>query len=308
MKFTFRQLEYFAVLSEHQTLSSAAAALHVSESALSHSITDLEKSVGVQLCQRRKARGLSLTPAGRYFADRARMLIQDAVELANETSTAEGHLRGPVRLGCFAGVANNVLPTLLEGFPKAHPDVSIELTIGTDDSLLPGLYGGKLDFVILYDMLLPPNLHRRTIYETEVTAVVPGAHRLAGQESISLADLIDEPFIMVDSKPSTENTYRIFREQGLVPRMSASVPLVELAKALVGRGLGYSLLMSRPNSTNLTTEGREIAARPLTPRAGLSSVVAVWPEGFELTPRARALTDYAAGHLGGPSSSLKPVD
>lgn len=116
-------------------------------------------------------------------------------------------------------------------------------------------YMGKARFRHSYDMLLPPNLHRRTIYETEVTAVVPGTHRLAGQESISLADLIDEPFITVDSKPSTENTYRIFREQGLDPRMSASVPLVELAKALVGRGLGYSLLMSRPNSTNLTTEG-----------------------------------------------------
>lgn len=82
-----------------------------------------------------------MTPAGRYFADRARLLIQDATELANQTSTLDGHLRGPVRLGRFAGVANNVLPTLLEGFPKAHPDVSIELTIGTDDSLLPILYG-----------------------------------------------------------------------------------------------------------------------------------------------------------------------
>jgi DNA-binding transcriptional LysR family regulator len=308
LKFTLRQLEYFSVLSEHQTLSAAAAALHVSESTLSHSLTDLEKSVGVQLCQRIKARGLSLTPAGRYFADRARALIREATELGNETSTMEGHLKGPVQLGCFAGVANNVLPTILEGFPKIHPGVSIELTVGTDDDLLPRLYGGKLDFVILYDMLLPPSLQRCSIYDTEVTAVVPGSHRFASRQSIALADLADEPFIMVDSRPSTENTSRIFRDQGIVPRRSVSVPLVELAKARVGRGLGYTLLMSRPNSTNLTTEGLEIAVRPLAPRAGLTSVVAVWPEGFQLTPRARALMDYAAGRLRPNLQGRLPVD
>ena len=73
--FTLRQLQLFSALPEHPTLSAAAAALHISESALSHAITELEKVVGEQLCVRRKARGLQLTPAGQFFAERARALV-----------------------------------------------------------------------------------------------------------------------------------------------------------------------------------------------------------------------------------------
>lgn len=61
---TLRRLELFAALPNHATLSAAAASLHISESALSQAITGLEKSEGEQLCVRRKAHGLQLTPAG----------------------------------------------------------------------------------------------------------------------------------------------------------------------------------------------------------------------------------------------------
>ena len=70
-KFTFRQLELFAALPEHTTLGSAAQQLHISESALSRAISRLEAALGEQLCIRRKARGMHLTPTGRHFAKRA---------------------------------------------------------------------------------------------------------------------------------------------------------------------------------------------------------------------------------------------
>lgn len=299
MKFTFRQLEYFATLRDHETLSSAAAALFISESTLSHAVSELERSVGVQLCHRRKGKGLTLTPAGRHFAERALVLIQEAKELALETTNVDGQLKGPVSLGCFSGVANNLVPAILEGLRRVHPGIEVDVVVGNDDKLLPALFAGKYDFVILYDMLLPPNLRRRTIYNTQVTAVMPAAHPLATGESVKLAELCHEPFILVDTKPSTDNTYAIFTDQGLIPQLSATVPSVELAKAVVGRGLGYTLLMSRPNSTNFTTEGRKIVSLPLNPPAGLTSVVAGWPKGTSLTPRALAVVDYAAGMLAG---------
>jgi DNA-binding transcriptional LysR family regulator len=308
VNFTLRQLEYFVALSEHETLSAAAATLHISESTLSHATTELEKSLGIRLCHRRKSKGLTLTSAGRHFADRARMILQEIAELALHAAAPEDLLRGPVRLGCFSGVANNVLPEVLEGLAAAHPQVEILLTVATDHELLPALFSGKLDLVILYDMLLPPNLNRRTIYGTEVTAVVHAEHRLAEQQAIRLADLAEDPFIMVDSKPSTENTYMIFREQGVIPQLSLSVPSVELAKALVGRNLGYTLLMSRPYSTDMTTEGKKIAARPLSPSAGRTSVVAVWPKGTTPLPRTRAVMDFAAERMASTSGQRQTLD
>jgi DNA-binding transcriptional LysR family regulator len=86
-----------------------------------------------------------------------------------------------------------------------------------------------------------------------------------------------------------------------------SVPLIELVRALVGRGLGYSLLMSRPNSQDITTEGRRVVARPLAPRSGITSVAAVWPEQLPPGPRTAAVLDYAAACFAGTGGACPPA-
>ena len=120
-EFTLRQLQLFAALPDHATLSSAAATLRISESALSQAITALERITGEQLCVRRKARGLQLTPSGQYFARRARLLLRDAEALVSDLAGAGGQLRGPVHLGCFASFASSVLPPVLEQLSRRLP-------------------------------------------------------------------------------------------------------------------------------------------------------------------------------------------
>lgn len=297
-RFTLRQLELFAALPDHATLSTAAAALHISESALSHAITELERAVGEQLCLRRKARGMQLTPAGRYFAERARAVVADADELASALASQRGELVGPVSVGCFTGFASTVLPPVLDGFARAHPRVEIAITVGTDDELLPPVTAGRLDVAIVYDMFVPDGLAKRPIYRTEILAVLPPEHRLAAEESIDLADLADEPLIMLDAAPSATHTPRIFAERGLEPNTRVAVPSLELVRVLVARGLGYSLLMWRPNYSMTALEGRPVVMRPLRPAAGLTSVVAVWPEQMRLNGRATAVLDHLVNSLG----------
>lgn len=298
VKFTFRQLELFVALSDFPTLSDAALSLHFSESALSQAITRLESSVGEQLCIRRKSRGLQLTPAGEHFAVRARGLLKDAEDLLSEMSGATGDLKGPVKLGCFASFAASVLPAILDGFPKRYPGVQVEVVVGTHDELLPALESGRLDLAIVYDMELPPGFQRRIIYETELQAVLPVDHPLAQQESVNLAELVTEPLIMYDSSPSTANTHRAFAERGLRPTIVAHMPQVILVQALVARGLGYSLLMSRPNCAPVSLEGFPLAIRPLSPPSSQTSMAGIWPEHFRLSPRARALLNFAVETFG----------
>ncbi|NKX50665.1 LysR family transcriptional regulator, partial [Arthrobacter deserti] len=132
-EFTLRLLVLFAALAGHPTLSAAAAALHISEPALSQAISGLEKSVGEQLCVRRKAKGLQLTPAGQFFAVRARRLLREAAELSSDLAGPDGRLRGPDKLGCYTGLASNVLPPVLEGFPALHPEVTLGIEVGSQD-------------------------------------------------------------------------------------------------------------------------------------------------------------------------------
>ncbi|POH61153.1 LysR family transcriptional regulator [Arthrobacter glacialis] len=291
-KFTLRQLELFVALADFSTLSDAAASLHFSESALSQAITRLERAVGEQLCIRRKARGLKLTPAGEYFAVRARALLTEAEDLVAEMSGAAGQLKGPVKLGCFASFAASVLPAILGGFPKLHPGVDVEVVVGTHDELLPALENGRLDLAIVYDMQLPLGLQRQTIYETELQAVLPVDHPLTRQETVDLPELAQEPLIMYDSSPSTANTHRVFADRGLRPTIVAHMPQIILVQALVGRGLGYGLLMSRPNWSPISMEGLPVAVRPLSPPVSQTTMSAIWLEGSRLSPRAQALLDF----------------
>ncbi|WP_217178836.1 LysR family transcriptional regulator [Streptomyces sp. AC495_CC817] len=295
---SLRQLELFAALPDFATLSAAAAHLHISESALSQAVTGLERAVGEQLCVRRKARGLTLTPAGQLFAERARRIIADTQELVLGAGQDQ-ELRGPVKLGCYSSFATNVVPELLEGFPKRHPGVQLEITVGTNEELLAGLETGRLDVALVFDVSLPVGYRRRRIYATELEVHLHPEHPLASADAVDLAELADEPFILYDATPGTRNVTDAFAARGLEPRIEARVPQISLVEALVGRGVGYGLLMSRPNILPMSTEGRPVVIRPLDPPVTRSYVVGLWPADMTLTPRASALLDFAVEKLGG---------
>lgn len=297
MDVSLRQLELFAALPDFSTLSAAAAHLHISESALSQAITALEKAVGEQLCVRRKARGLTLTPTGQRFAENARRIVTDTRELVRGAGR-DGELRGPVKLGCYSSFATNVVPELLEGFPKRHPGVQLEIMVGTNEELLSGLEAGRLDVALVFDVSLPVGYRRRRIYATRLEVHLHPDHPLASAPAVDLAQLADEPFILYDATPGTRNVTDAFSARGLEPRIEARVPQISLVEALVGRGVGYGLLMSRPNTLPMSTEGRPVVIRPLDPPVTVSHVVGIWPADMSLTPRASALLDFAVEKLG----------
>ncbi|GAA3752930.1 hypothetical protein GCM10022240_02440 [Microbacterium kribbense] len=295
---SLRQLELFAALTNFTTLSTAAAHLHISESALSQAITNLERAVGAQLCVRRKARGLTLTPTGQEFARKARRILADTQELV--LSAGEGkELRGPVKLGCYSGFSTSVIPELLEGFPKRHPEVTIEFMLGTNEELCTALDAGHLDVALVYNVSLPAGYSRRNIYATELEVHLHPSHPLAQAATVDLADLADEPYVEVDAAPGVRNVTDAFAARGLEPKIAARVTHISLVEAIVGRGLGYGLLMSRPNAAQISAEGRPFVIRRFDPPVTVSHVVGIWPEDLSLTPRASALLDFAAERLGG---------
>ncbi|GHD00108.1 LysR family transcriptional regulator [Zhihengliuella salsuginis] len=281
-------------LPSHSTLSSAAADLRISESALSQAITQVEKAVGEHLCVRRKGRGLQLTPAGRHFAAQAKKIVHASEELILNPSQGRTSLRGPVHLGCFASLAPHLLPPILSEVRSLYPEIDLQLTAGTHDELLPQLEAGHLDAILAYDLHLPGGFTKRHLYSTQLEAVLPQDHPLTGQKSVSLADLADEDLMLYGTNPSTATVHTAFEAAGLKPKVVMTVPQMILARELVARGVGYTVQMSRPREHQLSLEGRPFAIRPIEPTAGSTAVVAVWPMGMRLTPRASAVLDIAA--------------
>ncbi len=295
--YSIRHLQIMAELPEHQTLGSAADELRISESALSQAITAIEKLAGETLCLRRKAHGFTLTASGAHFSALAREIIAEVNELNATFPQQEGVLRGPVRFGCFASLSPHLIPSTMQGFQ--HPQVDLSVRVGTHESLLPQLRNAELDVAFVYDLGLPPDLEKQVIYQTQMQVVLHPEHRLANLERpLELADLVAEPLVMYDSDPSTEHVLQLFAAQGLNPRIIAEVPQMILVSAMVGRGLGYGLMMHRPNNAEMSLEGKPLAFRalhiPETPGASthLSAVVAITPRGVKVPARVQALIEH----------------
>ncbi|MCW4465034.1 LysR substrate-binding domain-containing protein [Glutamicibacter sp. MNS18] len=291
--FSLRHLEIMAVLPQHDTLGSAASQLRISESALSQALTAIERIAGEPLCLRRKAHGLSMTASGLHFSSLARKIMADVDDLQATFPYRLGTLRGPVRFGCFASLSPHLVPALMESFPPLHPELDVSVTVGTHDELLPALRTGDLDAAFVYDLSLPDDIAKQEIYQTQMQVVLHPEHPLARLDRpLRLTDLVDEPLIRYESDPSTHHQMQLFASQGMTPRIAASVPQMILVSAMVGRGLGYGLLMRRPNNAEFSLEGRPLVFRDLQAPNYPNAVVAISPRESKIPARVQALIDH----------------
>lgn len=275
------------------TIAGAAEKLHVSPSAMSDAITELESIMRERLCIRRRAHGLTLTSAGQQLVTHARRVLSEAEEL-HRTVSGAGHLSGPVVIGCYPTLAPTILPTLLQDFAALHPEIELSIREATQDRLADDLRSGRIDVAFVYDMLVPSDTERSRLYELQAHVLLPAAHRLAGAAQVQLKDLADEDLILLDAQPSSEHTLSVFAAQGLRPRIRYRTASYEVVRTLVARGLGYGVLVSEVKNTN-SYEGLPLVEKPISPAVTPVAVDMIWAPDRPLPARTRAVIDFAQG-------------
>ncbi len=289
---TLRQLELFCAAAEHGSFTAASQALFLTPNAVALAVRELEQALGVQLFVRRRSHGATLTPSGTHLLARARRLLRDADDLCRSVGTVDGRLSGPVAVGCYSTLAATVLPPLLEGFGQRHPGIALSFVDGTVTELLPQLTAGTIDVLIAYRSGLPAGLEQAVLYETEAHVLLPEHHRLAGSPTVSLADLRDDPLILLDLPPSGDHTLKMLDRAGVTPTVAHRTSNFELVRSLVARGFGYSYLIQKP-LIDESYEGRRLVAKRISPPSGAEAVVITWARPLPPTDRSRALIDYA---------------
>ncbi|MEI4271200.1 LysR family transcriptional regulator [Klenkia sp. LSe6-5] len=294
-EYTLRQLTYFVAVADAGSIAGAAARLRITPTAVAASLSGLERVLRTQLVVRRKAHGITLTPTGVYLRERAEALLRDAEELRLAASSGGAGLSGPLAVGCYATVSPTILPLLVQWTAEHHPDVELEVVARGQHDLVQMLFSGALDLAVVYDMGLPDGLQSVLLYTVRPYVLLPADHRCAGAGAVALADLADEPLILLDLPPAAQHTARVFAEAGVVPRVTQRTTDFELTRSLVARGLGYSVVVQRP-AVDRSYEGLPLATVPITPPAGEVGVLVVWPRGVSLTDRAQALVGFAAEH------------
>ncbi|MQA34430.1 LysR family transcriptional regulator [Modestobacter roseus] len=292
-EYTLRQLHCFVAVADAGSLSGAAATLRVTPTAVASALTELERILRTQLVVRRKAHGVSLTPTGVYLRKRAAVLLRDAEELRLMTASGGTELAGPLTLGCYVTVSPTILPLLLRWTAEHHPKVQLDVVARSQQEITALLFAGALDLAIVYDMGLPDGLESVLLYMVRPYVVLPADHRLAGAGSVSLAELAEEPLILLDLPPAAQHTLRVFEQAGVTPRVAQRTTDFELTRSLVARGLGYSVLVQRP-AVDRSYEGLPLTALEIDPPVAGVGVQMVWPSGVRLTDRAQALAGFAA--------------
>lgn len=285
---TLRQLEYFLAIADSRSLADAAALLHASPSAVAGALTALERSLGVRLCVRRRAHGISLTTSGRDLRDRARALVAEAALLEQDFTGATAPLSGAVLIGTSDEMAPTILPPLLEALTRQHPGISPAIELGLEESFWPRLSSGEVDLAVTLDHRLPVDLDFIRLRPMPVHVVLPAGHRLAERERVELADLADENWIMLDTEPGATHAASMFHTAGLSPTVAFRSPSSELARSLVGRGLGYTIHIHRPHG-DVTHEGRPLVVRPLETGLPVEHVALAWSRRMRPSPAARAV-------------------
>ena len=145
---TVKQLQYFVALESEEHFAHAAEACHVSPSAFSVAIQELESMLGVQLVDRAR-RQVTITTAGREVAEQARLVLRDLGQLTDIATARQQPLTGRLNLGVIPTIAPFLLPRSVPRLRKAYPHLRIYYREAQTDELLEQLAHGELDLALL---------------------------------------------------------------------------------------------------------------------------------------------------------------
>lgn len=287
-RFTLRQLAYFIAVVEAGTLRAAAERLNISQSALSQGLSEFERDLNATLLIRRRSQGVRLTNVGRDVLEIARATFQSASALSAQAGGNTAPVSGVVTIGCYTTLAPFVIPPLLADLRARNPNLQVEIIDGALDEILPLMHQGRCEVGFFYNSDAFPGVAYDALYEVRPHVLLPARHRLAGQNKVDLRDLVDEPMIFFDPQPARRNTQLIFQDVGVVPNnVTARVSNFELVRSLVGRGLGYSVMIQHP-PVNKSYEGYALVERAI---ARSTCVMSVSMAYFPQYARSRAFEE-----------------
>lgn len=262
IRYSLRQLECVVAAAETGSVAAAGLRLRLAQPSVSSAIKKLEAQLGLQIFIRRHAQGVTPTPQGQRFIAEARNLLAQAQDLQRQAETEGQVIGGELRIGSFLTLAPAYAPRLIKRFQQLHPGTEVRLSEGVQGELLAGLREGRFDLALLYRVDLPDDIHAVDVKVLAPQVLLPANHRLARQRKIKLRDLAQDKLVLLDIEPSRTYFQRVLRQAGVMAVPSFASPSIELVRGLVGQGLGYSLLITRPHGDH-SYDGNELCVRPI---------------------------------------------
>jgi DNA-binding transcriptional LysR family regulator len=259
----------FLEVARTENVTRAAAALGLSQPALTERLRSLERDLGTELFVRTR-RGVRLSEAGRALVPHARRALAAIEEGRRAVDQERRGETGRLTIGSAPAVSTYALPGALRRFQDAHPNVHLSVRTGHSEEILELVLAEEVEVGLVRE-IRHADVEVTPLYEDELVLVVERSHPFAARGRIRIGELAREHLVTFDRASSyNELTQALFREAGVAPRGVIELDNVEAAKRCVVRGLGVALLPRQAVHDELTARKlRAVAiagARPIRRR------------------------------------------
>lgn len=243
---TLQQLDALVYLVEERSFSEAARRMMLTQPSLSKHIRNLEDMTDCKLINRNRT-GISLTPEGSILYGYAKRMLRLRDEAREKIQLASESVSGLIFAGASTIPATYLLPPVVTGLRKSHPDIKVHVTTGDTDDIIHMVLDGQVEIGFIGNPVNDRRLVGETIWDDELVLVANADHPWAASGEVDLSELEREPFVVREKGSGTRSVF----EEYLKDRFDGSLGhfhtvgemgSTEAVKESVIAGLGVSVL------------------------------------------------------------------
>lgn len=249
---TFRHLKIFIAVAQSGSMSAAARELYIAQPTVSQVIAEIENEYGIRLFER-LSRRLYITREGRQLLDYARHITALFDEMERDLHYASRNRT--LRVGATITVGSCVLPELVARFEAENPSDTVEVLVDNTRVIEEKILSSELDFGLVEGEVSEPDLISRPVLEDELVLICAEGHPFSGQDSVCMADLDGEAFVLREPGSGTREQFESeLDRRGIRIRTKWVCHSADSILEAVARGQGSSVISRRLAERALSTK------------------------------------------------------
>lgn len=263
MSISLKAMEYFTAVVRHGNIAKAAAELNIAASAVSTAVDQVEAAFDLDLLTRQRARGAQANASGLAVARKFERLLEEYRAVLAEGADLKQALSGDLRIGYYAPIAPGFLPKILRAFGPTATEMVLHLDECDNNTAQDGLLNGTYDVILFVSQDVRPAIQYQVLVQAPAYCLLPRAHPLAGQRTVSMADISAQPLVVLN-RPVAAAYYRdLFDSRHFDVTIAGYANSTEMVRSLVGAGHGLAILNMQP-LVSTTYGGDAVVARPIS--------------------------------------------
>ncbi len=289
-----RHMNYFIEVARQKSFSRAAETLHISQSAISKMVKDMEEELGLFLFNR-NSKAIQLTDAGAIFLNRAQKIVSMFQDLIDEVKEETMQEMGRISIGLPPITGATSFAQLLGNFKQKFPKIDIMLFEHGSKRIESGIQDGSLDIGVICNSPNVANYNSFSLTNDPIWVIAHPQNPISNFDTVNLQTLSSQSFVIYRDDFSLHHVIvDACKEAGFQPKIIFQTSQRELMTQIVEANLGIALL---PSKTCKRLDSDSIKAIPLLPEELFHKMSVIWKKDRYLSHAAKLWIDFAKAYL-----------